>query len=46
MDGTTMWMDRERQLVVPPDDNLKKELLRELHNHWGARYLGRDETTR
>ena len=41
-----MWTDRQGRLVVPPDDDLKKRILRELHDHWGAGHPGRDETTR
>ncbi len=44
--GMMMWTDQQGQLVVPPDDNLKKKILRELHDHWGAGHPGRDETTR
>ncbi len=43
---TMMWMDQQERLVVPPDDDLKKKILRELHNHWGAGHSGRDETIR
>jgi len=41
-----MWTDRQGRLVVPPDDDLKEKMLRELHDHWGAGHPGRDETTR
>jgi len=41
-----MWTDQQERLVVPPDNDLKKRMLRELHNHWGAGHLERDETTR
>ncbi len=44
--GMTMWTDQQGQLVVPPDDDLKKKILRELHDHWGVGHLGRDETIR
>ncbi len=30
---TTMWIDQQGHLVVPPDDDLKKKMLRELHDH-------------
>ena len=43
---TTMWMDQQGRLVVPPDNDLKKKMLRELHDHWGAGHPGRDEMTR
>jgi len=39
-------MDKVGQLVMPPDNNLKRRILRELHDHWGAGHLGRDKTTR
>jgi len=42
----TMWTDQQGRLVVPPDNDLKKKILRELHDHWGAGHLGRDEMTR
>ena len=41
-----MWTDKKGQIVIPSDDNLKRRILRELHNHWGVRHLGRDEMTR
>jgi len=31
---------------VPPDDGLKRRILREYHDHWGAGHPGRDETLR
>jgi hypothetical protein len=43
---TTEWRDGEGRLVVPPDDDLKRKILRQLHNHWGAGHPGRDETIR
>jgi len=30
---TTEWRDREGRLVVPPDDDLKRKILRQLHDH-------------
>jgi transposase InsO family protein len=33
-------------LVVPPDDALKRRILREYHDHWGAGHPGCDETIR
>src|SRR5216683_315320 len=44
--GTTMWTDRRGRLVVPLNDDLKRKILRELYDHWGAGHPGRDETTR
>jgi hypothetical protein len=43
---TTEWRDGEGRLVVPPDDDLKRKILRQLHDHWGAGHPGRDETIR
>jgi hypothetical protein len=43
---TTEWRDKGGRLVVPPDDALERKILRQLHNHWGARHSGRDETIR
>jgi hypothetical protein len=31
--GRTMWRDKEERLVVPPDNALKRQILREYHNH-------------
>ena len=31
---------------MPPDGNLKRRMLQELYNHWGAGHLWRDETIR
>jgi len=31
--GTTMWTDQQGRLVVPSDNDLKKKILRELHDH-------------
>ena len=42
----TVWRDKGGQLVVPLDDTLKRKILRQLHDHWGAGHLGRDETIR
>ncbi len=41
-----MWTDKEGLLVTPPDNNLKRKVLRELYNHWGAGHLERDKTIR
>ncbi len=41
-----MWMDKEGRLVVPLDNDLKRKIMKELHDHWGAGHLGRDETIR
>ena len=40
------WRDKEGQLIVPPDNALKRKILRQLHDHWGAGHPGRDETIR
>ncbi len=42
----TIWTDKEGRLVVPLDDELKRKIMKELHDHWGAGHLGRDKTTR
>jgi hypothetical protein len=44
--GRTTWRDKEGRLVVPPDDALKRWILREYHNHWGAGHPGRNKTIR
>jgi hypothetical protein len=44
--GRTTWRDKEGRLVVPPDNALKRRILREYHDHWGAGHPGRDETIR
>jgi hypothetical protein len=44
--GRTTWRDKEGRLVVPPDDALKRRILREYHNHWGAGHPGHNETIR
>jgi hypothetical protein len=44
--GRTTWRDKEGREVVPPDDALKRRILQEYHDHWGAGHPGRDETTR
>jgi hypothetical protein len=44
--GRTTWRDKEGRQVVPPDDALKRRILREYHDHWGAGHPGRDETIR
>jgi hypothetical protein len=44
--GNTAWRDGKRHLVVPPDDDLKRRILRELYDHWGAGHPGHDETIR
>jgi len=43
---TTEWRDKGGRLIVPLDDTLKRKILRQLHDHWGARHSGRDETIR
>jgi len=30
---TTEWRDEAGRLVVPPDDDLKRKILRQLHDH-------------
>jgi hypothetical protein len=42
----TIWRDQGGRLVVPPDDALKRKILGQLHDHWGARHPGRDKTIR
>ena len=39
-------MDKEGRRVVPPDNSLKRRILREYHDHCGAGHPGRDETLR
>jgi hypothetical protein len=34
------WRDQGGRLVVPPDDKLKRKILQQLHDHWGAGHLG------
>jgi RNase H-like domain found in reverse transcriptase/Integrase zinc binding domain len=41
-----VWRDDGGWLIVPPDDTLKRKVLQQLHNHWGAGHPGRDETIR
>ena len=38
--GRMTWRDKEGQQVVPPDDTLKRKILREYHDHWGAGHPG------
>jgi hypothetical protein len=42
----TVWRDQRGRLVVPQNDGLKRKILEQLHNHWGAGHPGRDETIR
>jgi len=44
--GNTAWRDEKWCLVIPPDDDLKRKILRELHDHWGAGHPERDEIIR
>jgi len=44
--GRTIWRDKEGWQVILLDDTLKRRILREYHNHWGAGHPGRDETMR
>jgi len=44
--GRTTWRDKEQHLVVPPDNNLKRRILREYHDHWGRGYPEQDKTIR
>jgi len=44
--GRTTWRDKEGWLVVPSDNTLKRRILREYHDHWGAGHPGHDETIR
>jgi hypothetical protein len=43
---TMEWRDKGGWLVVPPDNTLKRKILRQPHNHWGAGHPGRDKTIR
>jgi len=40
------WTDGEGRLVVPPDDHIRREIVRDWHDHRGAGHPGRDETIR
>jgi hypothetical protein len=44
--GRTTWRDKEGRLIVPPDDALKRRILREYHDHWGVGHPGHNETIR
>jgi hypothetical protein len=44
--GRTTWRNKEGRLVVPPDDALKRRILREYHDYWGTGHLGHDKTKR
>jgi len=44
--GRTTWRDKEGRLIVPPDDTLKRQILREYHDHWGAGHPGHNKTIR
>jgi hypothetical protein len=39
-----VWKDKRGRLMVPPDDALKRKILKQLHDHWGAGHPGRDKT--
>jgi hypothetical protein len=42
-----MWKDIPGdRLVIPPDDQIKRKVLRVWHDHIGGGHRGRDETTR
>ena len=34
------WHNKEGRLVIPSDEEMKRLILRELHDHWGAGHLG------
>jgi len=40
------WTDEKGRLVVPPDNNIRREIARNWHDHRGAGHPGRDETFR
>jgi hypothetical protein len=40
------WRDYEGRIIVPPNNETKRKILRQLHDHWGAGHLGRDEMMR
>jgi hypothetical protein len=44
--GRTTWRDKEGRQVVPPDNTLKRRILREYHDHWGAEHPEQDKTIR
>jgi len=44
--GRMTWRDKEGRQVVPPDDALKRRILREYHDHWGAGHPSWDKTIR
>jgi len=44
--GRMTWRDKEGRLVVPPDNMLKRRILREYHNHWGTGHPGHNKTIR
>jgi hypothetical protein len=38
--GRMTWRAKEQHLVIPLDDNLKRRILREYHDHWGVGHSG------
>jgi hypothetical protein len=44
--GNMAWRDEKQHLVIPLDDDLKRRILRELHDHWGVGHPGRNKTIR
>jgi hypothetical protein len=44
--GNTAWRDEKQCLVIPLNDNLKRRILRELHDHWDVGHPGCNKTTR
>jgi hypothetical protein len=42
----TVWRDQKGRLVVLPSNALKRKILEQLHDHWGAGHPGRDKTIR
>jgi hypothetical protein len=40
------WADMKGHLVVPPDNNIQREIVRNWHDHRGAGHPERDEMYR
>jgi hypothetical protein len=43
--GEVVWTDARGRFVVPPEDKVKRKIMKQLHDHWGAGHPGRDEMT-